>query len=70
LVKNHSLREQTEGKIGRAVLAVALVAATVMLILMLGSFVGLIVQRHFQDDPMHDREAFHTAPQPPERAQP
>jgi hypothetical protein len=64
------LREPTEGKIGRAVLAIALALATVMLILTLGSFVGLIVQRNFQGEPVHDREAFHTAPQPPERAQP
>jgi hypothetical protein len=64
------LREPTEGKIGRAVLAIAVALATVMLILTLGSFIGLIVQRNFQDEPMHDREAFHTAPQPPERAKP
>jgi hypothetical protein len=67
------LRESTEGKIGkigRAVLAIALAAATLMLILTLGSFVGLIVERQLQGPPMQDREAFHTAPQPPERAQP
>jgi hypothetical protein len=67
------LRESTEGKIGkigRAVLAIALAAATLMLILTLSSFVGLIVERQLQGPPMKDREAFHTAPQPPERAQP
>jgi hypothetical protein len=49
------LREPSEGKIGRAVLAIALALATLMLILTLGSFVGLIAQRHFQGEPMHDR---------------
>jgi hypothetical protein len=64
------LRERSEGKIGRAVLTIALIAATAMLVLVLGSFVGLIVQHSLQGAPMHDREAFHTAPQPPEHAQP
>ena len=64
------MREPSEGKIGRAMLAIALIAATAMLVLVLGSFVGLIVERGFQGAPMQDREAFHTAPQPPERAQP
>jgi hypothetical protein len=41
-----------------------------MLILMLGSLIGLVVQRNFQDEPMLDREVFHTTPQPPARAQP
>ena len=62
--------EREIGKIGRAVLAIALAAATLMLILTLGSFVALIVQRGFQGAPMQDREAFHTAPQPPEHAHP
>jgi hypothetical protein len=65
-----AFRAPSEGKIGRAVLTVALVAATAMLVLVLVSFVGLIVQRSFQGAPMHDRQAFHTAPQPPEHAQP
>ena len=47
-----------------------LIAATAMLVLVLGSFVGLIVERQIQGPPIQDREAFHTAPQPPERAQP
>jgi hypothetical protein len=64
------MREPSEGKIGRAILAIALIAATAMLVLVLGSFVGLIVERQIQGPPTHDREAFHTAPQPPERAQP
>ena len=64
------MREPSEGKIGRAVLTIALIAATAMLVLVLVSFVGLIVHRGFQGAPMHDRQAFHTAPQPPERAQP
>ena len=64
------MREPSEGKIGRAILAIALIAATAMLVLVLGSFVGLIVERGFQGAPMQDREAFHTAPQPPERAKP
>ena len=64
------LREPTEGKIGRAVLAIALALATAMLVLTLASFIGLIVERGFQGSPMHDREAFHTAPQPLEHAQP
>ena len=64
------LKEQSEGKIGSAVLTIALAAAAVMLILAVDSLIGLVIQRHFQGEPMHDREAFHTAPQPPERAQP
>ena len=64
------MREPSEGKVGRAVLTIALAAATVMLILAVGSLIGLVIQRHFRGEPMHDREAFHTAPQPPERAQP
>ena len=64
------VREPSEGKIGRAVLTVALVAATAMLVLVLVSFVGLVMQRNFQGARIHDRQAFHTAPQPPERAQP
>ena len=61
------MREPTEGKIGRAVLAVSLALATAMLVLTLGGFVVLIVERGFQGAPMQDREVFHTAPQPPER---
>jgi hypothetical protein len=53
------VREPSEGKIGRAVLTIALIAATAMLVLVLVSFVGLIVQRGFQGAPMHDRQAFH-----------
>jgi hypothetical protein len=67
------LREPIEreiGKIGRAVMTITLAAATVMLILAVGSLVSLVLQRNFQGQPVHDREAFHTAPQPPERAQP
>jgi hypothetical protein len=64
------LREPTEGKIGRAVMTIALAAATVMLILAVGSLVGLVIQRNFQGQPTHDREAFHNAPRPPESAQP
>ena len=64
------LREPTEGKIGGAVLGIALALATALLVLTLGSFVGLIVERGVQRAPVHDREAFHTAPQPPERAKP
>jgi hypothetical protein len=63
------VREPSEGKIGRAVLTVALVAATAMLVLVLISFVGLVMQRNFQGAPIH-RQAFHTAPQPPEHARP
>jgi hypothetical protein len=63
------LKEQSEGKIGRAVMTIALAAATVMLILAVGSLIGLVIQRHFQGEP-NDREAFHTAPQPPEHARP
>jgi hypothetical protein len=64
------MRQPSEGKIGRAILAIALIAATAMLVLVLGSFVGLIVERQLQGPPIQDQEAFHTAPQPPERAQP
>jgi hypothetical protein len=64
------VREPSEGKIGWVVLVIALAAATVMLILAVGSFISLVVQRNFQSEPMHDREAFHTAQRPPERAQP
>jgi hypothetical protein len=58
------LREPIEreiGKIGRAVMTITLAAATVMLILAVGSLIGLVIQRHFQGAPMHDHEAFHTA---------
>jgi hypothetical protein len=48
------VREPSEGKIGRAVLTVALVAATAMLVLVLVSFVGLVMQ-NFQGAPIHDR---------------
>jgi hypothetical protein len=51
-------------------MTIALAAATVMLALAVASLIGLVVQRNFQGAPMHDRQAFHTAPQPPERAQP
>jgi hypothetical protein len=64
------VREPSEGKIGRAVLTIALIAATAMLFPVVSSFVGLIVQRGFQGAPMHGRAAFHTAPRPPEHAQP
>ena len=64
------LREPTEGKIGRAVLAISLALATAMLVLTLGGFVVLIMERGFQGAPMQDREALHTAPQLPERARP
>jgi hypothetical protein len=62
------LRESSEGKIGRMVMTIALATATVMLILAVGSLVGLVIQRNFQGQPMHD-QAFHAA-QPPEHAQP
>jgi hypothetical protein len=49
---------------------IAPAAATVMLILAVGSLIGLVIQQNFQGESMHDREAFPTAPQPPEHAQP
>ena len=64
------MREPSEGKIGRTVMTIALAAATVMLALAVASLIGLVVQRNFQGAPIHDRQAFHTAPQPPERAHP
>jgi len=64
------VREPSEGKIGRTVMTIALAAATVMLALAVASLIGLVVQRNFQGAPIHDRQAFHTAPQPPERAHP
>ena len=67
------MREPGEGKIGHAVLTIALVMATVLLVLAVGSLIGLTVRRHFRGPPTKDREAPHSAPQqprPPERAQP
>jgi hypothetical protein len=63
------VREPSEGKIGQAVLTVALVAAALMLILAVGSLIGLVIHRNFRGEPTH-RQTFHTAPQPPKRAQP
>jgi hypothetical protein len=51
-------------------MTIALVAATAMLVLVLVSFVGLVMQRSLEGAPIQDRRAFHTAPQPPEHAQP
>ena len=70
LAEKSMLREPTDGKTGRAVLAIALAAATVMLVLAVAALVGLVIQRNFGAGPVPDREAFHTAPQPPEGAQP
>jgi hypothetical protein len=64
------VKEPREGKIGRMVLMIALAAATVMLILAVGGLIGSVVQRNFRDESMHNRQPFHTAPQPPEGAQP
>ena len=64
------MRESSEGRIGRAVLVVALAAATVMLVLAIAALVVLVVQRNFPGEPMHDLGAFHTGRQPPEHAQP
>jgi hypothetical protein len=67
------LREPSEGKIGRAVLTIALVGATALLVLAVAALVGLTVRRQFRRPPMHDREAPHAAPQqrgPSEREQP
>ena len=64
------MRELREGKIGRAILALALAAATVMLVLAVATLVVLVIQRNFHGEPMNGRGAFRTAPRPPERAQP
>jgi hypothetical protein len=55
------VREPSEGKIGRTVMTIALAAATVMLVLAVAALVGSVVQRNFRGEPVHDREAFHTA---------
>ena len=67
------MREPTEGKIGRAVLTIALVMATAMLVLAVATLIGLTVRRQFTGPPMQDREAHHAAPPqrgPSEREQP
>jgi hypothetical protein len=64
------LREPTEGKIGRAIMAIALALATATLVLAVAALVGLAVQQQIQGPPIQDREAFHTAPQPPEHLHP
>jgi hypothetical protein len=57
-------------KIGRTVLAIALALATATFVLAVAALVRLAVQQQIQGPPIQDREAFHTAPQPPEHAQP
>ena len=42
-------------------MTIALAAATVMLVLAVGSLIVLVIQRNFQGEPMHNREAFHAA---------
>ena len=67
------LREPIEreiGKIRRAVLAIALAAATAMLVLAMVALVDLAMQRQLEGPQMQDHAALHTAPHPPERAQP
>ena len=59
-----------EEKLGPTLLTGVLALATILLGLAVAALIVLTVQRHFRRSPMHDREAFPTAPQPPERAQP
>jgi hypothetical protein len=59
-----------EEKLGPTLLTGVLALATILLGLAVAAVIVLTVQRHLRRPPMHDREAFHTAPQPPERAQP
>jgi hypothetical protein len=48
-----------EGKIGRAVMTIALVAATALLVLAMAWLVGSAVQRHLKGEPIQHREAPH-----------
>jgi hypothetical protein len=59
-----------EEKLGPTLLTGVLALATILLVLAVAALIGLTVRRHFGRSPGRDRQAFHTAPQPPERAQP
>jgi hypothetical protein len=58
------VREPSDGKIERAVLAIALGAATLMLVLAVAALGGLVIECNFRGEAVHDREAFHTALRP------
>ena len=62
--------EREIGKIGRAVMAIALAAATLMLVLAVAALVDLAMQRQLDGPPLQDHAALHGVPQPPEHAQP
>jgi hypothetical protein len=55
------LREPSESKIGRAVMTIALVAATALLALAIAWLIGSAVQRHLKGEPIQHREALHQA---------
>jgi hypothetical protein len=59
-----------EEKLGPTLLTGVLALATILLGLAVAAVIVLTVQRHFRRSPMQDHAALHTAPQPPERAQP
>jgi hypothetical protein len=62
--------EKEIGKIGRAVLAIALALATAMLVLAVVALVDLAMQRQLDGLPLQDDAALRGVPQPPERARP
>jgi len=62
--------EREIGKIGRAVLAIVLVLGAASLILTVVAVVSLVAYRQLDGPPLQDHAALHTAPHPPERAQP
>jgi hypothetical protein len=53
------LKEPSEGKIGRAVLTMALVMATALLALAMAWLVGSAVRRHLKGEPIQHPEAPH-----------
>jgi hypothetical protein len=53
------LREPSEGKIGRAVLTIALVVATALLAATIVALIGFAVQRQLRGKPIQHREAPH-----------
>ena len=62
--------ERQIGKIGRAVLAIALTLATAMLVLAVVALVDLAMQPQLEGPPLQDNAALHGVPLPPEHARP
>jgi hypothetical protein len=62
--------EREIGKIGRAVLAIALTLATAMLVLAVVALVDLAMQPQLEGPPLQDHATLHGVPVPPEHARP